>query len=101
MKTFIPAICLMALLLPARLLLADAPASTELIDRAEAFRSEASTLGFEWRDTAQLIRQAREALGKNDRAESDRLAKQALLQGQQAVAQGKLMRQSWKSYIPK
>jgi hypothetical protein len=72
-----------------------------LIEQAEAARKEASGLGYEWRDTAKLIESARAALAKGQQEESDRLAKEALLQGREAVAQAKYMEKNWQKMIPR
>lgn len=77
------------------------PAPTSpLIDQAEAACKEAASMGYEWRDTAAIIESARQALGKGQQAESDRLASEALLQGRAAVAQAKEMQANWKIMIP-
>ena len=92
----------MAALMPSAALLADpAAASPSLIEQAEAARKEADALGFEWRDTSKLIKQAKEALDKGQKEESDKLASLALLQGKAAVAQAKSTEKNWKMMIPK
>ncbi|NTU53588.1 MAG: hypothetical protein HGA97_07825 [Chlorobiaceae bacterium] len=82
-------------------LLADQATTPSLIDQAEAARKEADALGYEWRDTAKLIKSAKEALEKGLQAESDKLASQALLQSRVAAAQGKYMSKNWKMMILK
>ena len=93
----------MAALMPSGTgLLADpAAASPSLLEQAEAARKEADALGFEWRDTSKLIKQAKEALDKGQKEESDKLASLALLQGKAAVAQAKSTEKNWKMMIPK
>ena len=92
----------MAASMPSAALLADpAAASPSLIEQAEAARKEADALGFEWRDTSKLIKQAKEALDKGQKEESDKLASLALLQGKAAVAQAKSTEKNWKMMIPK
>lgn len=93
----------MAALMPSGTgLLADpAAVSPSLIEQAEAARKEADALGFEWRDTAKLIKSAKEALDKGQKEESDKLASLALLQGKAAVAQAKSTEKNWKTMIPK
>jgi hypothetical protein len=84
------------------LLLADpAAALPSLVEQAEAARKEADALGFEWRDTAKLIKSAKEALEKGQKEESDKLASQALLQSKAAIAQAKSTEKNWKMMIPK
>ena len=57
------------------------------ISAAEAAQKEASKVGYEWRDTAKMIKQAKKLAkqGKTDKAIS--LAKQAEQQGHAALAQ--------------
>ncbi len=71
------------------------------IAEAEAAQHEAAALGYEWRDTAQLIAAAKAALERGETEESERLAGAALLQGRQAIAQAKFMEQNWQTMIPK
>jgi hypothetical protein len=92
----------MVVLLPSgSMLLADQAASPSLIEQAEAARKEADALGYEWRDTAKLIKSAKEALDKGQKEESDKLASQALLQACAAKAQARSTAKNWKMMIPK
>ncbi|ACF43105.1 hypothetical protein [Pelodictyon phaeoclathratiforme] len=77
------------------------PAAKELIEQAEAKRKEAAAIGFEWRETASLIKSARAALESGQEAEAVNFAGQALQEGEQALAQGKYMQQNWESLVPK
>jgi hypothetical protein len=93
----------MVVLMPSgSVLMADPAATTSpnLIEQAEAARKEADTLGYEWRDTAKLIKSAKEALENGQKEESDKLASQALLQARAATAQAKFMAKNWKMMIP-
>jgi hypothetical protein len=94
---------IMAALMPtgASLLADPAAATPSLIEQAEAARKEADALGFEWRDTAKLIKAAKAALEKGQKEESDKLASEALLQGKAALAQARSTEKNWKMMIPK
>jgi hypothetical protein len=102
MKKVLLLLCMAVSMPSGAVLLADpAAASPSLVEQAEAARKEADALGFEWRDTAKLIKQAREALDKGQKEESDKLASLALLQGKAAVAQARSTEKNWKMMIPK
>ncbi len=77
------------------------PAAKELIEQAEAKRKEAAAIGFEWRETASLIKSARTALEGGQEAEAAKIARQALDEGEQALAQGRYMQQNWETLVPK
>uniref|UniRef100_Q3APA1 SoxXA-binding protein SoxK n=1 Tax=Chlorobium chlorochromatii (strain CaD3) TaxID=340177 RepID=Q3APA1_CHLCH len=76
------------------------PTTQELIAQAEATRKEAAAIGYEWRNTAQLIKQANDALTANNEPEAQKLASAALLEAEQAVKQGKWMQANWQTLIP-
>jgi hypothetical protein len=57
------------------------------IAAAEVANKEAAAIGFEWRDTAKIIKQAKEAAAKKEYAKSIELAQKAEHQGQNAVKQ--------------
>lgn len=54
---------------------------------AEAARKAAAKLGFEWRDTGKIMKQAKQAYKAMDYAKAAKLAKRARLQGELAQAQ--------------
>jgi len=102
MKKVLSLLSLLVLMPSGSMLLAAGSAcSSPLIDQAEAARKEAASLGYEWRDTAKLIKSAKVACEKGDQKESDKLASLALLQGQRAVEQAKFMDKNWEMMIPK
>ncbi|RXK87893.1 hypothetical protein EST62_05110 [Chlorobaculum sp. 24CR] len=102
MKKVLSLLSLLALMPASSMLLADpAGDSAALIDQAEAARKQADALGYEWRDTASLIKDAKAALEKGQVEESNALASGALLQGRQAVAQAQFMEKNWEMMIPK
>ncbi|MGC8774792.1 MAG: hypothetical protein ACP5R6_05985 [Chlorobaculum sp.] len=102
MKKVLSLLSFLALMPSGSMLLADPAAPTSaLIDQAEAARKEAGALGYEWRDTASLIKSAREALQKGEQAESDKFASKALFQARMATEQGMYMAKNWKMMIPK
>lgn len=68
---------------------ADAESAAAAIAAAEASRAAAAAVGYEWRDTAQMIADARKAAEEKDFDKAVKLAGQAEQQGQAAVAQHK------------
>ena len=63
----------------------------KLIDAAEAARKEAASVDGEWRDTAKMIKNAKELLEKGDFVAAAKMANEAAKQGhlgyEQAVSQ--------------
>ncbi len=57
------------------------------IDQAREVVEKANTLSFQWRDTAQILRDAEEAFGKGDKETALQLAVQAQHQGENAIKQ--------------
>lgn len=100
MKKMIPIICLMAVIVPGSTTLLASTSAKEVIEKAEAARKEAASLGYEWRDTAALIKSAQAALDSGKEKEASLLAHEALVQGEQATLQGKNMKQNWKQFMP-
>ena len=76
------------------------PSTQELIAQAEATRKEAAAIGYEWRNTALLIKQANEALSANNEGEAKKFATEALFEAEQAVKQGRWMQANWQKLIP-
>jgi hypothetical protein len=99
MKKLIPWYCLLILLLSGPTLYA-APSAEQLILKAEEARKGAADQGFEWRDTATLIAEAREALEKGQEKQAAVLAGEALRQGELAIGQGTFMHNHWQEFIP-
>ena len=57
------------------------------ITAAEAARSKASAVGYEWRDTAKLIAAAKKAMKAKDSEKAAKLARQAQHQSESALKQ--------------
>lgn len=68
---------------------ADAEQAAAAIAAAESSRAAAAAVGYEWRDTAKMIEDAKKAVEEKDFDKAVKLAKQAERQGQAAVAQHK------------
>lgn len=66
---------------------ADAEMAAAAIAAAESSRAAAAAVGYEWRDTAKMIEDAKKAVEEKDFDKAVKLAKQAERQGQNAVAQ--------------
>lgn len=76
------------------------PGAKELIAQAEATRKEVASIGYEWRETGTLIKKAQTALEDGLEDDAKKLAREALLEGQQALKQGQNMKKNWQSLIP-
>jgi Skp family chaperone for outer membrane proteins len=74
----------------------------KLIDAADAARKQAAEVGGEWRDTAKMIKKAKELLNKGDYVAAAKQANKAAKQGhlgyEQAVSQKELMLPSYLPY---
>jgi nucleoid-associated protein YgaU len=82
---------------PATETTSDAQASAEAaIAAAKKAQSEASALGYEWRDTGKLIKQAEAALKAGDYAKAESLANQAKMQAEEAIDQYYLQQAKFK-----
>lgn len=68
---------------------ATAESTAAAIAAAEASNKAASDVGFEWRDTADIIASAKKAAEEKNYELASQLAKQADTQGQNAVKQAK------------
>jgi hypothetical protein len=66
---------------------ADADQAAAAIAAAESSRAAAAAVGYEWRDTAQMIEDARKAVEEKDYNKAVKLAHQAEQQGKAAVTQ--------------
>jgi hypothetical protein len=60
------------------------------IEVAEAAQKAASEVGFEWRDTAKLIKSAKKALEAGETEKAIKLANTAKLQGEMGVKQAEV-----------
>ncbi|MCW8924128.1 MAG: LysM peptidoglycan-binding domain-containing protein [Gammaproteobacteria bacterium] len=63
--------------------------AAEAIAAAKAANAEAKSLGYEWRDTAKIIKSAEAALAAGNEDEARTLANEARLQAENAIAQKK------------
>lgn len=82
---------------PATETTSDAQAAAEAaIAEAKKVTSEAAALGYEWRDTGKLIKQAEAALKDGDYAKAESLANQATAQSQEAIDQYYLQQAKFK-----
>lgn len=59
----------------------------EAIASAEKARKAAAEVGYEWRDTAKMIKQAKELAAKGEAEKAMELARKAEEQGKDALAQ--------------
>lgn len=72
----------------------------EMIVEAEQANMLAADIGFEWRDTAKFIADAKVALADGKQELAFELAQQAYEQAVLAREQGEYMRENWQDYIP-
>ena len=61
--------------------------AAEAITAAESAQKAAGKVGYEWRDTAKMIEQAKKLASEGKSAEAINLAKKAQEEGQDALAQ--------------
>ena len=66
---------------------ASAMTPEQAISAAEQANAKAASVGHEWRDTAKLLKQAKDALAKGDSQQAVKLAEQARLFGEAGVKQ--------------
>ncbi len=59
----------------------------QAIAAAEAARKAAAEVGYEWRDTAKMIKDAKKLASEGKTDEAAKLAKKAQMQGEDAIAQ--------------
>ena len=65
----------------------DSPSAAEAIAEAKVVNAEAKSLGYEWRDTGKIIKQAEAKLAAGDEAGALALANKAIKQANTAIAQ--------------
>ena len=70
-----------------------ASAAAQAIADAKAANAEVAALGFEWRDTGKIIKQAEQALADGDSQKALDLANQALAQANDALRQAEIEKQ--------
>lgn len=66
-----------------------------------AARRAAAEVGFEWRDTKKLLRQAKKLAEKGEYAKAIELANEARYQGEQGVAQAREQEAAWRAAVVK
>ncbi len=66
---------------------ADAEQAAAAIAAAETSRAAAAAVGYEWRDTAKMIADAKKAAEEKDFSKAVKLAREAEQQGKNGVAQ--------------
>ncbi len=66
---------------------ANASTTDEAIASAEAARKAAAEVGYEWRDTGKMIKEAKKLAAKGKNAEAIQLAKKAEEEGKDALNQ--------------
>ena len=69
-------------------------------EAADAKRAEAGKAGFEWRDTAKMLSQAKEAAEGGDMDAAMKLVAKAHEQSEDALAQGKREANLWQARVP-
>ena len=79
----------------------DAEAFKAAYEAAEAARKAAAKLGFEWRDTRKMLRQARDLAKKGEYAKAVELANRARRQGELAVMQAREQEAAWRAAVLK
>jgi hypothetical protein len=70
-------------------------------DAAEAARVAADALGYEWRDTAELLEQAKAAAEQSHFDEAVQLADMAKFQSDRAAEQAEIQAKIWQEAVPK
>ena len=66
---------------------------------ANEARKKAATLGHEWRDTAKLLRSAKQAFENGDLDKAKALVANAQLQGEQAIIQAERESKLWEGRV--
>jgi len=78
---------------------ADANSFKAAYDAAQAARKQAAAVGFEWRDTAKILKKAKKLAkaGRFDKAQA--LARKAQKQGELATAQAAEQAKTWQAAV--
>jgi len=78
---------------------ADAASFKAAYDAAQAARKQAAAVGFEWRDTAKMLKKAKKLAkaGRFDKAQA--LAYEAQKQGELATAQAAEQAKAWRAAV--
>ena len=86
---------------PPRAPAGDAETFEAAYEAARAARKAAAAVGFEWRDTKKMIRQAKKLAGKGEYAKAIELANRAKRQGDLAVKQAEEQETAWRAAVLK
>lgn len=78
---------------------ADAESFKTAYEAADAARKKAASVGYEWRDTKKILKQAKKAADGGDFAKAETLAIKAQKQGEAGVAQAAEQEEAWKSAV--
>ncbi|MGU9957307.1 MAG: hypothetical protein ACNYPI_06660 [Arenicellales bacterium WSBS_2016_MAG_OTU3] len=65
----------------------------------DAKRKQAASLGFEWRDTGKIMKQAKKAMGKGEMEKAKKLLAKAEFQSKRAIEQAEYEQEAWKSRV--
>ena len=69
-------------------------------EAADQVRKEAGKVGYEWRDTAKLLKKAQTAAEKGEMEKAMKLVAQAHEQAEDAIAQGARESELWMARVP-
>lgn len=89
------------LLLPSSAMAADAEEYVEVLEKAQNQVCEAATKVQLWSTSEALLEEAAKAAAAGDFAEGIRLAKEAGLHAELAVATAEREKKNWQLYVPK
>ena len=70
-------------------------------DAAEAARQQAASLGHEWRDTEQMLEDAKALAGEGDYEQAMQLVERAKFEGERAIEQAEQQAKLWQEAVPK
>ena len=79
----------------------DAEAFKAAYEAGKAARKAAAAVGFEWRDTKKMLRQANKLAEKGEYRKAIELANKARRQGEHGVAQAREQETAWKEAVLK
>ena len=79
----------------------DAETFKAAYEAGKAARKAAAAVGFEWRDTKKMLRQAKKLAEKGEYEEAIELANEAKRQGEHGVAQAREQETAWKEAVLK
>jgi hypothetical protein len=68
---------------------------------ADAARKKAASMGYEWRDTAKMLKASKAAAEKGDYDKAEKIAMKAKRQGELGVVQAMEQESAWKAAVLK